>query len=133
LWSAVYSGDGNNQGAADKIGRASCRDREAGPAINTVAGGTVVIGGGAKLSDTANLTGGFNPTGTVTFYLFAPGVTPNATYSNNVYTDVVTVSGNGSYDTSTGTKTGGYTPTATGTYLWSAVYSGDGNNQGAAD
>ena len=80
------------------------------------------------LTDSATLSGGVNPTGTITFYLFAPGVTPNATDSNNVYSDAVTVSGNGSYSTSTGTNPGGYTPTASGTYQWVAVYSGDGNN-----
>ena len=44
----------------------------AGPAINTVAGGTVVIGSGTKLTDTAVLSGGFNPTGTITFTLYSP-------------------------------------------------------------
>ena len=63
------------------------------------------------LADSVTLSGGFNPTGTITFYLFAPGVTPNANDSNNVYSDTVTVSGNGSYSTSTGTNPGGYTPT----------------------
>src|SRR5262249_58078571 len=98
----------------------------ASPAINTVAGGTVVIGSGAKLTDTAVLSGGYNPTGTITFTLYSPS-------NVAVYTDVVTVSGNGSYDTSTGTNPGGYLPTATGTYLWTASYSGDSNNNSATD
>ncbi len=84
------------------------------------------------LSDTANLSGGYNPTGTITFYLFAPGVTPNANDSNNVYSDVVTVSGNNTYSTGTGTKPGGYVPTVAGTYEWVAVYGGDTNNKGVA-
>ena len=53
----------------------------------------------SPLTDSATLSGGYNPTGTITFYLFAPGVTPNATDSNNVYSDTVTVSGNGTYTT----------------------------------
>ena len=83
------------------------------------------------LTDSVTLSGGFNPTGTITFYLFAPGVTPNANDSNNVYSDTVTVSGNGSYSTSTGTNPGGYTPTTPGAYQWAAVYSADGNNNSA--
>ena len=66
------------------------------------------------LTDSATLSGGYNPTGTITFYLFAPGVTPNGTDSNNVYSDTVTVSGNGTYTTATGTNPGGYMPTASG-------------------
>ena len=54
-------------------------------------------------------------------------MTPNGN-SNNVYTDMVTVSGNGTYTTATGTNPGGYVPTAAGTYQWVAVYSGDSNN-----
>ena len=96
----------------------------ASPAINTVAGGTVIIGSGTKLTDTAVSPAAINPTGTITFTLNNPSNTV-------VYTDMVTVSGNGSYNTSTGTNPGGYLPTATGTYLWSAIYSGDTNNNGA--
>jgi len=105
----------------------------ASPTINTVAGGTVTIGSGAKLTDSATLSGGANPGGSITFYLFAPGVTPLANDSNNVYSDTVTVSGNGPYNTSTGTNSGGYVPPsgATGTYQWVAVYSGDPSNSGA--
>ncbi len=92
---------------------------------------TPTVTPGQTLTDSATLSGGFNPTGTITFYLFAPGVTPNGTDSNNVYSDTVTVSGNGSYATSTGTNPGGYMPTLTGTYQWVAVYSADGNNSAA--
>jgi hypothetical protein len=95
-------------------------------AINTVAGGPVVIGSGAKLTDTAVLSGGVSPTGTITFTLFSPTNVP-------VYTDVVPVSGAGTYTTAIGTNPGGYLPTATGTYLWKAVYSGDSNNAAASD
>src|SRR5262249_52861858 len=98
----------------------------ASPAIHTVAGGSVVIGSGTKLSDTAVLSGGFSPGGTITFTLTNPS-------NVVVYTDVVTVNGNGSYDTLTGTNPGGYVPTVTGTYVWSASYSGDGNNNAATD
>jgi SdrD B-like domain/Prealbumin-like fold domain len=82
----------------------------------------------APLSDSATLSGGNNPTGTVTFYLFAPGVMPNTNNSNNVYTDSVSITGNATYTTSMGNHPGGYVPTAAGTYQWVAVYSGDTKN-----
>src|SRR2546426_11674 len=50
------------------------------------------------------------------------------------YTDVVNVTGNGVYDTATmGNNPGGWLPTSTGTFHWTAVYSGDSNNNGAHD
>jgi hypothetical protein len=85
-----------------------------------------------KLNDSATLSQGNNPTGTVTFYLFAPGVTPNANLSNNVYADQVTVNGNGTYTTASGNNPGGYQATQAGTYEWVAVYSGDSNNKSAS-
>src|SRR5205085_4681416 len=84
-------------------------------------GGTVVIGSGAKLTDSANLSSGYNPTGTITFTLYSPS-------NVAVYTDVVTVSGNSTYNTSTGNNPGGYLPTVAGIYHWVAAYNGDDNN-----
>src|SRR5205085_2900464 len=81
---------------------------------------TIVIGSGAKLTDTAVLSGGFTPTGTIIFTLTGA--------SNTVVdTETVTVSGNGTYSTPTG-----FVPTITGTYQWVASYSGDANNNPAA-
>src|SRR5207244_354658 len=124
LWTATYGGDANNNPASDTGVNENETVGPASPAINTVAGGSVVIGSGTKLTDTANLTGGYSPTGTVTFYAFAPGVTPLADHSNNVYSDVVPVSGNGPYTTAAGNNPGGFLPTVVGTYLWQAIYSG---------
>src|SRR5439155_745829 len=117
-WTAVYSGDSNNNGAHDNGQNEAEVVSPASPTINTQAAGTVIIGSGAKLNDTATLSGGYSPTGTITFTLYD---------SNNVpvgYTDVVTigvnsgsVTGNGSYNTLTmGNNPGGWLPTATGTY-----------------
>src|SRR5262249_56432928 len=47
----------------------------ASPAIVTLTSGTVVIGSGNRLNDSATLSGGFNPTGTITFTLFDPSNT----------------------------------------------------------
>jgi hypothetical protein len=99
--------------------------------LTTTTGGTVSLGSGTTVTDSATLSGGSNPTGTITFYLFAPGVTPNATDSNTVYADAVTVSGDGIYSTTGGSNPGGYLPPSVGAYQWLAVYSGDATNLGA--
>src|SRR5262249_13556015 len=126
-WNASYSGDANN--ASDS--EINSPDERvmvspAGPGITTTPGGTVLIGSGTKLTDSATLSGGYNATGTITFTLYSPS---NAV----VYTDVVTVSGNGTYTTATGGNPGGYLPSAAGTYQWVASYSGDANNNAVAD
>ena len=72
LWTATYSGDTNNNGATDNGQNENETVDPAGPAINTVAGGTIIIGSGTKLTDTAVLSGGYNPTGTITFTLYSP-------------------------------------------------------------
>ncbi len=132
-WVALYSGDPNNNGVTSAYGSEPETVSPASPAMNTTPGGTVTCGGMVKLTDTAVLAGGYNPTGTITFYLFAPGITPNSNDSNSVYADTVTVNGNGTYSTSMGNNPGGYAATNTGTYQWLAVYSGDGNNSRASD
>src|SRR5262249_61533698 len=78
------------------------------PTITTSAGPTVVVGTGMPLTDSATLSGGFNPTGTITFTLTGPG---NAV----VYTNVVTVNGNGTYTTRMGSNPGDRQTTAEGT------------------
>ena len=42
------------------------------------------------------------PGGSVTFYLYAPGVTPDMTNDNYIYTNTVPVTGDGTYTTATG-------------------------------
>ncbi len=83
---------------------------------------------GDTLNDTATLSGGFAPTGTILFELFPPA---DATCAGTpVFSESVTVSGNGDYSTTTG-----YTvPLAgpSGTYHWTASYSGDANNNPAS-
>src|SRR5439155_12155272 len=73
------------------------------PALPTTAN-NVVLSSGAALNDSATLIGSINPTGTVSFFLFAPGVVPNGTLSNNVYTDVVTLTGTPNPTVSTATQ-----------------------------
>ena len=44
------------------------------PTLSTTPGGTVAIDSGNPLTDSATLSGGFNPTGTISFTLYAPTV-----------------------------------------------------------
>ena len=89
----------------------------ANPTLTATPGGTVVLGTGNNLTDSATLAEGITPTGTITFTLYAP----NGTTVVDIETD--TVSGNGTYTTPTG-----FVPTAVGTYQWVVAYSGDSAN-----
>src|SRR5206468_3060236 len=73
LWTATYSRYAHNTTVHHNLQTFPTRRSSDLPAINTVAGGTVVIGSGAKLGDTAVLSGAFNPTGSITFTLFKIG------------------------------------------------------------
>ena len=88
------------------------------PAIVTNAtSGTV----GQTIYDTATISGGTTPSGSVTWSLYGPndstcGSAPVATEGP------VTVNGDGTIQSPT------YTTTATGTFRWVAAYTGDANN-----
>jgi hypothetical protein len=123
---ASYSGDSNYNPFIGSVEPFTVT--VAAPFFNTYPGSGAVLGSGNKLTDSALLSSGFTPGGTITFYLFAPGVTANVMLSNNVYSDVVTVNGNGMYTTGMGSNPGGYLPTAAGTYHWVVDYSGDTHN-----
>jgi hypothetical protein len=84
---------------------------------------------GSILEDTAVLSGGLNPTGTITFTLYGP---TDGTCTSALYTVVVTVNGNGSYTTVGTVGTGSNVAAFSGTYHWAAVYSGDANNNSAS-
>ena len=128
-WNATYSGDANNHTASDVNDPAEqVTINPPVPTFTTTPVPAMVALGatGVTLQDTADLGGGLNPTGTITFTLFHNGG------STAVDTEMVTVTGNGTYTTPTGftLPTSG---TATGTYQWNASYSGDSNNNPASD
>jgi hypothetical protein len=96
---------------------------KAKPGLVTSATASVTIGD--PISDTATLSGATsNAGGTITFHLF-PSLADCNAGTNEVSTGLTpkTVSGNGNYNS------GNFTPTAVGTYYWTAVYSGDANNE----
>ena len=93
---------------------------KASPTIATSLSSTT-INVGASAKDSSTITGGFNPSGTLTYALFT-GATCSGTG-----TSVSTVS-----------VTGGQVPDSTvhgfsaaGSYSWNAAYGGDGNNNGS--
>ena len=116
-WVAAYSGDGNNNPTSSTAGAEPVTVGTASPSIGTtVSSGSVTVGGAT--SDTATVSGGYDPTGTVTFNLYN---NPNAS-GTPLFTDAdVSLSGGAATSSS-------YTTTAVGTDYWVAAYSGDGNN-----
>ncbi|HEX6488122.1 MAG TPA: LPXTG cell wall anchor domain-containing protein [Candidatus Dormibacteraeota bacterium] len=101
------------------------------PSIATTASQTpangIVIGTTGTVSDSATLSGGNNPTGTVTFNLYGPTGSGASAVCND--TDHVlgpfTENLNG---VSASTGPHDFTPPAIGTYYWTASYSGDTGN-----
>jgi hypothetical protein len=92
--------------------------------LSTTTSPSVSLGGSTQ--DTATLSGGSSPTGSIIFKLFGPG---DATCSSApAFTSpLINVAGNGTYPSPA------FTPTATGTYFWVAEYSGDAGNPPAAE
>jgi hypothetical protein len=128
-WDASYSGDKNNNKVSDNNdAKEQVTVSPASPTITTTPNVTSVTLGTSSvtLKDTADLEGGYHPTGTITFTLFLNGgATP-------VDTETIAVSDNGLYTTPAGFTL----PTAggvTGTYQWDATYSGDSNNNKVSD
>jgi hypothetical protein len=121
-WVASYtSGDSNNTSATS-----ACKDSgevslvgKATPTLATSGSGPVIVG--AKIHDTATLSGGAGTLGgTLSFQVFAPSDTSCATPI--AVTPNVNVSGAGVYSSAD------YTTSAVGTYRWIAHYSGDASN-----
>jgi hypothetical protein len=131
-WSARYSGDGNNKPAYDQGDSAEQTVVTVTPTLVTTASPTTAALDGSIptiLTDTAALSGGYNPTGMITFTLTGPS-------------GIVLESEPVSVDSGNSTYTASYTlPTTVagaGTYTWSARYGGDpdnnpANDQGGAD
>jgi hypothetical protein len=89
------------------------------PTLTMAAGPTVLYGTGARLTDSATLSGPPGMSGAITFVLHDPS-------GAVVDTETATVNGPGIYSTPTG-----HVPTQMGTYQWSARYSGDANDNPA--
>src|SRR4029077_6466726 len=88
---------------------------KASPSLTTNASPTTATAGNS-IADIAHLTGGTNPTGSITFPLYS-----DASCTVSVFTSTKTVSGNGDYTSDS------YIALAGGIYHWVASYSGDLN------
>lgn len=86
------------------------------PSISTTPSSGGVVG--TVLNDTASLTGGYNPTGNVTFKLYSPADT--ICQGPAAYTEVDSAA---PYQTSTG-----FVSNEPGVWRWTAEYAGDVNN-----
>jgi hypothetical protein len=118
FWQAHYSGDANNN-PADSV----CTDETVVVAKNKPSAATAQH---LIPNDDFTLSGGFNPTGTITFKLYAPS---DSTCSGNpALTQTVSVNGNGTYSTTNQS----FIASDEGTWRWASSYSGDGNNEAAA-
>lgn len=115
FWTARYSGDSENE-PADSVCAATSTAAKASPEMTGNATSGPV---GSGIHDEVTLTGGFSPTGQVTFSVYGPSDAACET----------------PLDTSTGTINGGeaasdnYVPQGTGEYRWSADYDGDVDNE----
>ena len=125
-WIAAYSGDRDNQAvttSCDDPGEAVvvAPTPPTQPTLTTTASAPVPAG--SPIQDTARLSGGAAPTGTITFKVFGPdngNCTAPAAHSSSV-----SVSGNGDYPSEP------FRPAVAGTYRWVASYSGDEHNLAA--
>ncbi len=118
-WVATFSGDANNAAVSSTCGSEPVKISQAGPSISTTAGsgGTVPV----DVTDTATVSGGVNPTGTVTFTLYPSAA--DCTAGTNAVGTPSTVTLSGGKATSAPIHL-----TAAGTYQWRAKYNGDANN-----
>ena len=117
-WIATYNGDELNNTATHACGVEAVTVLKARPTLVTLA--TPSPQWNTSISDTAALSGGYNPTGSISFTVTPPAgsATPAGTR---------TVAGNGNYTSDT------VTASLIGTYQWAASYSGDANNEAAVD
>jgi len=105
--------------AAERAAPPPLRDLLFIPGLTTTAN-PASAGVGASITDVAHLTGGDDPTGTITWKLYGPN--DNSCTGTPVNTAPVSVTGDGTYTSPA------LTPGTAGTYQWVASYSGDTNN-----
>jgi hypothetical protein len=116
-WQAVYSGDANNNGATSTCTDETLVVNKKQPSASTAQD--------LIPNDNFTLSGGFNPTGSITFNLYDPS--DDMCAGTPALTQTVTVNGNGTYSTTNTT----FHATTEGTWRWASTYTGDPNNESA--
>ena len=124
-WKVNYAGDSNNNGFGPTCGgtNETLTVIKASPSFATQASPTtsIVVGTATTVGDTATFTGGYNPSGSVTFALYSDAT---------CLTAVSGVSGSDNIASSSASYSASWTPTVIGTYYWKVNYAGDSNNNG---
>jgi hypothetical protein len=113
---ATYSGDGSNAAARSTCGGAIV-SLLARPALTTTASDPTPVGSAVGM--TAELSGGFNPTGTITFVVYGQN-DPNCEEAPVFKTTVPLVGDRAASQQ--------FVPVVTGTYPLEVIYNGDGQN-----
>ena len=132
-WYASYGGDSNNNAASSACatGMSETVVSQASPTLSSSATSSGTAGTAiATAGISALLSGGYNPTGTVTFTVFGPLASAPTTCTSGGTTwtgNTATVSGDATYH-----PTNGFTPSQAGDYWWYASYGGDANNNTAS-
>ena len=121
-WTASYAGDNNNLPASSGCTAEEVVIPKAAPTLPTTPTAAGPIG--TILNDTATVTGGSNPTGSIVFNLYGPDDV--GCVGTAVYNQTVALTGNSA------TTSPGYTTLAAGKYAWTASYAGDANNLAAS-
>jgi hypothetical protein len=122
-WTAAETRDASSGSYSTALGIGNCSTTtpSTSPKISTTASPGVAMGG--TVHDTAMLSGGSSPTGTISFALYAAA---DKTCATALKTVTSAVNGNGTYTSPS------VTPSVAGAYQWVARYSGDANNAGIA-
>lgn len=114
---ATYSGDSNNNAASSTCEPLTVTS--GAPTITTsLSASSITIG--QSVTDSASLTGGFQPTGTISYFFFS---TSSSCAATPTLVLTVAIGTSGSVPNS-----GPYVPSVTGSVSFDATYSGDSNN-----
>lgn len=111
---ATFTTSGNYNGSSDSK---PFTITKATPTISTFASAATTLGN--NISDTATVSGGFNPTGNVTFKVY--GFIDSSCANPPVFSSTVSLSGGHA-------TSAPYKPTQAGIYHFIATYNGDTNN-----
>lgn len=119
-WRVEYSGDDNYSPGSHTNSTSECfRTAKASPSISTVPIPSAA-NVGDSIFDTAQVSGGSSPTGSIKFKLYGPG--DNNCTGSPVFISTVTMKNRTA-------KSGSYTPLEFGRYRWVATYMGDAQNR----
>jgi hypothetical protein len=116
-WSAHYSGDSENS-PADATCSAASTVAKASPGLSGEASDVVV---GSAIHDEVTVSGGFSPSGEVTFSVYGPTDTG---CSNPLESSTVPIAGGHA-------TSADFQPPQAGEFLWAVSYPGDANNETA--